>query len=805
MKQSRLAFLEKENKKLKSQLECVTFERDKYKMLFDASADALSIIDLKSGKFVECNQSAVQMHGVASKAQFLTLKPSDLSPECQPCGGSSEALAIAHIEKACNDGAELFQWFHTRLDGSAFPCLVSLTAIHLKAESFILAIGRDISQLVETQEKLSAALTDLKLYESAYQKEKKKFETFVDLAPIGIAINSFDTGAFVYVNREFGRFTGYNLDELNQMDYWALTPENYQIQEETQLASLAQTGRYGPYQKEYIHKKGHHYPVLLSGIKITDEQGESFIWSVVQDISEQKVIEKQLVNAKKQADATARTMQLANDSAGIGVWEWDLVSNDLIWDEWMYKLYGVSPEQFSGAFDAWVSSVHPDDIDDAKAELFSAIEGRGQYNPEFRVIHPNGDIRTIKASAEVLLDEHGQAVKVVGVNYDVTEKVSTMARLAKAKLAAENAARAKSEFLSNMSHEIRTPMNAILGGLQLLRSASLEEGLGTILDNATYSAKSLLTIINDILDYSKIESNKLELEQAPFSLIKVLDSIKYDLDSQVSNKGIKFLISIDQHFVDGWLGDFVRVKQIFLNLASNAVKFTNEGRIELKVAVTELNQHQALAITVIDTGIGMDEAAQKKIFERFSQADTSTTRQYGGTGLGMSITNSLVTLMQGTIELTSVINKGTSVHVVLPLKQVALVANNEHVATQFVPDMGGRKILIAEDNKINQIVIQTMLKATQADVTIVDNGLLAVEAFAAHHFDLVLMDIHMPEMDGIEAQKKIKQMNDQVPIIALTANVMANHVAAYLNQGFVAHIGKPIDMQNLFDVLQRYN
>lgn len=804
MQQSRLAFLEEENKQLKSQLERVTFERDKYKMLFDASADALSIIDLKSGHFVECNQSAVNMHGVANKAQFLTLKPTDLSPEYQPCGGSSETLAIAHIEKACHDGAELFQWIHTRLDGSEFPCLVSMTVIHLKAGSFVLAIGRDISQLVETQKKLSTALMDLKLYESAYREEKKKFETFVDLAPIGIAINSFDTGAFVYVNREFGRFTGYNVDELNQMDYWALTPASYEAQEQAQLESLVQTGRYGPYLKEYIHKKGHHYPVLLSGIKITDENNKSFIWSVVQDISDQKAAEEELLNAKNKADATAMKMQLANDSAGIGVWEWDLISNVLIWDEWMYKLYGVSPEQFSGAFDAWTNSVHPDDIDNAKNELFSAVDSGAQYNPEFRVIHPNGEIRTIKASAEVLVDEFGKAVKVVGVNYDVTEKVTAMARLGKAKLAAENAAQAKSEFLSNMSHEIRTPMNAILGGLQLLRSAKLDEGLGTILDNATYSAKSLLTIINDILDYSKIESNNLELEYAPFSLIEVLDSIKYDLDSQVSNKDIKFIISIDERFIDGWLGDFVRVKQILLNLASNAVKFTNEGQVKVSVGFSDLDQQQALSITVTDTGIGMNEAAQKKIFERFSQADSSTTRQYGGTGLGMSITNSLVMLMQGTIELTSAVNKGTSVRVVLPLKQVELAPKKDLNQPLSAPDMSGKKILIAEDNKINQIVIQTMLKATRAELTIVENGLLAVEACQTQHFDLVLMDIHMPEMDGIDAQKKINRLNSQLPIIALTANVMANHVSAYLEQGFTSHIGKPIDMQNLFTVLERY-
>lgn len=804
MPESSYKFLEDENKRLKLELEQITFERDKYKMLFDASADALSIIDLNSGTFVECNQAAVEMHGIASKADFLTLIPSDLSPLFQPCGRPSEDMGKAYLEKALHDGAQLFQWTHTRLDGSIFPCLVSLTAIHFNETCLVLVIGRDITALIETQDKLSAALTEIKRYEHAYLKEKQKFETFVDLAPVGIAINAFDNGAFNYVNREFSRFTGYNVDELNEMDYWELTPQSYQAQEQEQLNLLSDTGRYGPYKKEYTHKNGHTYPVLLSGIKITDEHGNNVIWSVVQDISQQKTIEDQLIEAKKQADASNRTMQLANDSAGIGVWEWDLTTNALVWDDWMYKLYGISAKTFTGAFEAWINSVHPDDIEGAKAELESAVAGLGEYNPEFRVVHPDGCVRTLKASAEILKDECGQPIKVVGVNYDVTEKVIAMNTLAKAKLAAENAAKAKSDFLANMSHEIRTPMNAILGGLQLLQSAQLEDNLRIILDNATYSAQSLLTIINDILDYSKIESNKLELEQAPFSLVDVVDSVKYDLDAQISNKGLDFVVTIDERFVDGWVGDFVRVKQILLNLVSNAVKFTHNGHVELTIDYTRYHDQQAVCINVIDSGIGMNEEAQQKIFERFSQADTSTTRQYGGTGLGMSITSNLVALMGGNIELTSELGKGTRVSVVLPLEKTTLMVKKNNAQSLLAPNLAGKKILIAEDNKINQIVIQTMLKATYAQLTMVENGLLAVELFAKQGFDLVLMDIHMPEMDGIEAQQKIREVNKQIPVIALTANVMANDVKAYLAQGFAAHIAKPIDMKSLYGVLKQY-
>lgn len=639
--------LEAENKALKQKLQQLNAEHDKYKKLFEVSGDALSIIDLNTGKFIECNQAAVMMHGVESASKFINSSPLDLSPEYQPCGARSEEMAKEYIAKTITEGPQLFQWQYSRLDGSTFPCLVSLTALYIEDSNFVLAIGRDISELIKTQEDLTKATIKKRKFELAYLRAKEKFEKFVDLAPVGIAINSIDDGCFEFVNKEFSDITGYSVNELNKMDYWQLTPKKYEEQEFEQLESLHSTGHYGPYLKEYIHKSGSLCPVLLSGIKITDSKGDSSIWSVVQDMSQQKEIEQQIQSSKDKADSLALRLQLANDSAGIGVWEWDLLTGDLLWDRWMYKLYGICESEFSGAYEAWVNSVHKDDIDSARAQLEAAIDGKGVYEPEFRVVHPNGDIRNIKASAEVLRDDKGKAVKVIGVNYDVTEKTNAMHILSKAKEAAESAAKAKSDFLSNMSHEIRTPMNAILGGLQLLKAAELPLDLRQALNNAAFSAKSLLTIINDILDYSKIESNNLELEHVQFSMKEVLESVKYDLDEIVSIKQIGFLIEKDNSFTDCWLGDLVRVKQIILNLASNAVKFTESGDVTIKVSCIRANEQPGLCIDVVDTGIGMSDEALSKIFERFSQADTSTTRKYGGTGLGMSITLSLIKLMGG--------------------------------------------------------------------------------------------------------------------------------------------------------------
>ena len=795
--------LEQENTKLKRAIAELTYERDKYKKIFDASADAYSVIDLSSGKFIECNQAAIDMHGVNSMGNFLNLSPADLSPELQPCGNRSDVLAKAHINCAIEQGFHSFKWIHSRLDGTTFNCLVNLTGLFIEGSQLILAVGRDISDIEIAQKKISTEASEKQRFKQAFLGEKEKFEKFVDLAPVGIAINSISDGSFEFLNEEFGRITGYSVDELNQMDYWQLTPEKYEKQEHEQLELLAKYGQYGPYQKEYIHKNGNVYPVLLSGIKITDSKGETFIWSVVQDIAHQKQSEQQIKTAKEKVDSFALRMQLANDSAGIGVWELDLKTEKLVWDSWMYKLYGISELEFSCTYQAWLDRVHVDDVEHNERMLDEAINGVGIYDPEFRVVHPDENIRTIKASAEILRDSHGVAIKVVGVNYDVTEKVDAIRKLFDAKLAAENAAQSKSDFLANMSHEIRTPMNAILGGLQLLKNINLPEELRAVLKNASYSGQSLLTIINDILDYSKIESNQLQLEKASFSLTEVLNSITYDLDSLVSEKRIGFTVNKDESYYEYWVGDLVRVKQILLNLSSNAVKFTDKGSVKINASSKVFEGKEAIYLEVVDSGIGMSKEVTEHIFERFTQADSSTTRKYGGTGLGMSITTSLVKMMGGEIDIQSKQGLGTTVTIKLPLPKANNIADKAPKKSFKAPNLKGKKILIAEDNNINQVLIKAMMAKTNADITIVENGLLAFEAVQLELFDLVFMDIHMPVMDGIEANQQIKTILPNLPIIALTANVMDKDVKHYYQQGFIFHVPKPIDINELYGTLRR--
>ncbi len=521
----------------------------------------------------------------------------------------------------------------------------------------------------------------------------------------------------------------------------------------------------------------------------------------------------------------------------------------------------------------------------------------------------------------------------------VTERTKD---LKAAKELAEASAKAKADFLANMSHEIRTPMNGVIGITNILKNTPLSEEQRQYLEKVTYSADQLLAVINDILDFSKIDSGHIVLEQLPFSINTVIDYIDATFQTLAKDKGINFSITLENNVHPDLMGDIVRINQILINLCSNAIKFTEQGGVSVsikEISMSETIQKEICHLEVIvqDTGIGIAADKQQSLFDAFTQADTSTTRQYGGTGLGLTISKRLCKLMQGDIKITSEIGKGTQFVVSLCLQlnnQVVIndQSSNEHSfltpfnilviddnplaltaleaqlkqlnlsatlvnsakhaldiiekdTLQFsaiildwtMPIMDGQDfllalqkskphyqaniiiltayntdivkrhtkqlnissvlqkpvltsvlsaalhqaqqsnrplnntetlleldklhILIAEDNEINQIVISEMLKNEGAEITLSSDGQQCYEALKQGDYDLILMDIHMPKMDGIEATKKIRAMSDtsksNIPIIALTANVMEDDVKHYLASGMNAHVAKPIDIDEL--------
>lgn len=437
---------------------------------------------------------------------------------------------------------------------------------------------------------------------------------------------------------------------------------------------------------------------------------------------------------------------------------------------------------------------------ESSMEVFFAKSDRGLTdNSNWTYVSKNGQHIPVMLNLTALRNECDEITGYLGIAYDLTEQIQKENALAEAKDSAEKANLAKSEFLANMSHEIRTPLNGIFGTLQLLQAAATDVEQSKLIMLAEKSSITLNRLVNDILDFSKFESGKLDLEICPVDLSIFISEIKLESSPSVQQKNLAFNVNINLKSAV-WMTDELRIKQILLNLLSNAIKFTHKGEINLTISEQD---EKGITFIVEDSGIGMNAASLERLFQRFEQADKSITRRYGGTGLGMSITHSLVHLMNGEISVASNENVGTSVTVSLPL--VAVKTRKAIVPHADEPrrELDEKTILIAEDNDINQVILNSMLATRYSNIHIVENGQLAVEFATARHVDVILMDIQMPIMDGIEACKRIKSLHPSMAIIAITANVFEEDIALYKDVGFNAYVAKPFEKNHLFEIIQK--
>ncbi|MGV8920498.1 MAG: response regulator [Pseudomonas sp.] len=535
--------------------------------------------------------------------------------------------------------------------------------------------------------------------------------------------------------------------------------------------------------------------------------GERRFVCVITDISEQK---------KQRSDlaATRDHLLLAADIAELGIWSWNLGDDTVTWNDQMFEIYGYSQTQMGNnlSFEHWRSRVHVEDIDHLMTAIDAVLDNRQDHLPSFRAVLPDGRIRYVESGVRVQRDTWGTPVLMTGINHDVTAQHELQVNLRQAKEQADAASAAKSSFLANMSHEIRTPMNAVLGMLHLVLLTPLNLRQRDYVSKAQTAAKSLLGLLNDILDYSKIEAGKLQLDLHPFDLESLMQDLGVILAGNQGQKQIEVLFDIDPALPSGLSGDSLRLQQVLINLAGNALKFTLQGQVIVSLErLSHTDEAVQVRISVTDSGIGISPEHQTRIFEGFSQAEASTSRRFGGSGLGLVICKRLVALMGGDLQVQSRPDVGSRFWFDLWLK----VDHSAPVPAQSVSVVANQpmRLLVVDDNPIAaELLVRTVVAlGWQADL--VSSGIDAVTRISQtihedERYDAVLMDWRMPDLSGMNAAKLIREVKGRVapPVVVMITAYGREILAETYDRGdapFAGFITKPVTPRQLTDVVMR--
>ena len=581
-------------------------------------------------------------------------------------------------------------------------------------------------------------ITERKLSEAELEESREKYRGLSEASFEAIFIS--EKGVCIEQNQAAEKMFGYTTAEaLTRYGTDWIVPEDREMVMNNMIS-----GTEDPYEALALRKDGTTFPCILRG-RMMHYKGKNVRVTSLTDITERK-------KAEEEVKKVSTRLAMATRAGGVGIWDLDLIYNTLLWDEQMFKLYGET-EDSKDAQVLWSTSIHRDDAGRVNAEIQQAIKGDKEFVTEFRVVYPDGSIHNLKALSTVLRDDSGLALRMIGTSWDITEKKEFEEELLKAVAAAEAASKAKSEFVANMSHEIRTPLNGVIGFTDLLKSTPLSKVQEQYVKNANASGHTLLGIINDILDFSKIEAGMLDLDVIKTDMVEMLGNSVDIIKFAASEKDLEVLLDIDMDMPRFAFIDKIRLKQILANLLSNAVKFTEKGIVELKAEFKEIDsKYGRIKFSVRDTGIGISKEQQARLFKPFSQADSSTTRRFGGTGLGLIISEMIAQKMGSSIEIESTPGKGTTFH----FEIVTKTEQGEKIDTSSLKEI--KRCLVIDDNADNRMILEHIMANWGIECKSCDNGYTALDTIGASEpFDVIICDYHMPKIDGLQTIRLIRE------------------------------------------------
>ncbi len=788
-------------------------DADALQLIYDS--EYLSMLWSEDFELIDSNDSVLKLFDT-DKETFLN-SFFDFSPPFQPDGQLSAVAALTYLTKARDIGFCAFTWMHQKKTGEMFSCSISIVRQIINNKTYLITHAFGITRVA----------ADISLEQKNYEKNQLMLKHL----PIGV---DFWNENFELIDCSEGTLRLFGMQSKQEYfeKFLTLSPEFQPNGQRTvdlvpiNLKKVLDEG-YNRFEWMHVLPNGEELPaeIILQKIQSGDEK---FIISYYKDLRE---IKQGISNTQRAEERLKQTIDAAPYS--IALWDKNFLPLDCNLatltffgfedkEEFVTNYFQTLPtyEQTSGHQN---SPLH-----DLLKQVFD--EGYAYFE---------GEVGHFKTEEKFFVEVIFRKVLIQGeefvVSYlnDLTYQKAMLGEIIEshriasfARDEAEKSTRIKSEFLANMSHEIRTPMNGILGLIHLLGFTTLNEQQKEYVKKIQYSAESLLRIINDILDFSKIEAGKLEIEKTSFTLAEIKEDLFTIFSSKFSEKNIIGQIFHKNNIETKLIGDPLRLKQVLLNLIGNAIKFTNEGSViaEVSLDVNVDTSKVMCCFCVSDTGIGLNEEQVQRLFSAFSQADTSTTRKYGGTGLGLVISKRLVEIMGGKIWVESEVGKGskfcftasfdldTSVvdmdecfaNIDIPSANSTANTIKTSIIAQRMPLFG--YILLVEDNDINQLIANELLTAKGHKVDIAENGQQAIEMININKYDLVLMDIQMPIMDGLTASKTIRQNPkfSSLPIIAMSAHAMKGDREISINHGMNDHLAKPINPEELYTCLDSW-